>query len=99
MKNKLTNENNSLKLKLEKLEQHNQNHYFNNLNFGIRKINNKLKEEKDDENHLTIKDYYSSIWCMLNLNPINYIENNKNINLNLAAIGFGNSKIIIILIY
>ena len=96
MKNKLTNENNSLKLKLEKLEQHNQNHYFNNLNFGIRKINNKLKEEKDDENHLTIKDYYSSIWCMLNLNPINYIENNSNINLNLAAIGFGNSKIIII---
>ena len=40
--------------------------------------------------------YRSTIYCMLKLNPIYLNENNKNIILNLVAIGFSDNRIMII---
>ena len=70
----------------------------NNI-IGINNRNNNLNKEtryeNSDENHIVIEISYS-IWCMLKLNRIIYKENESNINLDLAAIGFGNGKIILI---
>lgn len=99
MKNKLTNENNSLKRQIQDL---NKNKYINNYNkfnfhyFDDKSKNNSLEDEKDDKSYLTIKNVFSSVWCILNLNSINYIENGKNIVLNLAAIGFSGGQIYLI---
>ena len=51
--------------------------------------------ENSDENHI-ILDSYSKIWCMLDINNISYIENEEKINLNLAALGLSNRRIILI---
>ena len=48
-----------------------------------------------DEKHILL-DIDSKIWCMLKLNKIVYIENNTNVVLNLAALGFSNHRIILI---
>ena len=58
-------------------------------------LNKETRYENSDENHILIEISYS-IWCMLKLNRIIYKENESNINLDLAAIGFGNGKIILI---
>lgn len=62
---------------------------YNNKNVVTQQI-----EEKDDENHITLENY-SSIWCMLKLNPINYIKDNQAVILNLVAIGMS-GKIVLI---
>ena len=54
------------------------------------------EEKKEDENrkkYIEIENNYSSVLCMLELNPINYFENEKKITLNLVAIGFSSAKI------
>jgi len=70
-----------------------------NIILGTNNRNNNLNKEtryeNSDENHILIEISYS-IWCMLKLNRIIYKENESNINLDLAAIGFGNGKIILI---
>ena len=48
-----------------------------------------------DESHILL-DIYSSIWCMLKLNKITFIENGNNIELEQVAIWFSNGKIIFI---
>ena len=48
-----------------------------------------------DESHILL-DMYSSIWCMLKLNKITYIENDNNIDLEQVAIGFSSGRIIFI---
>ena len=58
-------------------------------------IDNNTAYESSDEKHIAL-DTYSSIWCMLKLNKIFYLENNETLNLNLVALGFSNGKIIII---
>ena len=68
-------------------------HY--NLNNNINANNNVTNFENSDENHISF-DTFSSIWAMLKLNKIIYLENNENKELNLAAISFSNGKIIII---
>jgi len=96
---KLKNNNNFLQQKIKRLENQNQNKYYNYypFNFPFNKNNtpSKYEEEKDDENHISL-GFISTVWCMLKLNPINYIEDNKSNILNLAAIGLGNGKIILI---
>ena len=56
---------------------------------------NQIAYENSDENHIIINTS-SKIWCMLELNNIDYVENNKEINLHLAALGLMNAKIILI---
>ena len=75
----------------------NQIHNYNPFNYSFYRNNIKQKneEEKDDENHISLK-IITSVWCMLKLNPINYTEDNKSNILNLAAIGLGNGNIILI---
>ena len=75
MKIKLSNENNSLKQQIQKLN------INNNINSPK---NNKIEEEKDDQNHITIdtENAFSSVWCMLKLNPIIFVENENNTILN-----------------
>ena len=48
-----------------------------------------------DENHILL-EMHSSIWCMLKLNKITYIENDNNIDLEQVAIGFSSGRIIFI---
>ena len=56
--------------------------------------NQNLLNNKSNEKTLLIEDY-SSVWSMIKLNPIEFIdeENNKSIILNLVAIGLSNGKI------
>ena len=85
--------NNSSNSKIEKL---------NNLSEKEKEIklntdNNKTKEEeKKEEKPLIIENCYSRVSCMLKLNKINYIENGKNIDLNLVAVGFASGRIYLI---
>ena len=102
MKNNLTKENNSLKLEIENLKKNNQKintNYLNSFNleysFNKPKINRDINEIQDDEKHITL-DCSSSVWCMLNLNKINYQEDGQNLSLNLVAIGLSNSRIYVI---
>jgi len=67
---------------------------INNMN-NNNDVNNPTTYENTDENHILLKINFS-IWCMLKLNKITYKENELNANLNLAAIGFGGGKIILI---
>ena len=95
----LKNNNNSLKQQIQRLINQHQNQFHNNnpFNYSFNRAYNiqKNKEEKDDENHISLS-IITSVWCMLKLNPINYIEDNKSNILNLIAIGLGNGKIILI---
>ena len=94
MKNKLINENNLLKLEIERLKNINQN--INTFNiFNKPKINKDINKIQNDDKHITL-DCYSSVWCMLKLNKINYQKDGNNLSLNLVAIGLSNSKIYII---
>lgn len=106
MKNELTNKNNVLKQQVETLNQQriNHNNYININNINNSSYNFRpyplyhqtpIVNEVDDENHITINNF-SSVWCMLKLNPINYMEKEKNTILNLVAIGFSDSRIILI---
>ena len=74
------------------------NNYGINIRNNIRNNynhNSQTKYENRDGNHILLKES-SSIWCMLKLNRIVYKENDININLDLAAIGFGLGRIILI---
>jgi len=98
---KLKINNNSLKQQIQRLtnqHQHqNQLHNYYPFNYSFYRKNNvpKIEEEKDDENHISL-NIISTVWCMIKLNSINYTEDNKTNILNLAAIGLGNGKIILI---
>ena len=52
--------------------------------------------ENSDENHIILNSYFYKIWCMLEINNISYIENEEKININLAALGLSNKRIILI---
>ena len=90
---------------LQTINNYNSNYYYNNnyvntfnTNVNHNNYNNSSGqeiEEKDDENHITLGGY-SSIWCMLKLNPINYIKDNQNLALNLVGIGTSDSKIVLV---
>ena len=67
---------------------------FNNF-INTNNDNSKTTFENSDKNHI-ILNTNSSIWCMINLNKIPNEQNDQNLNLNLVAIGFSMSKIIII---
>ena len=67
---------------------------FNNF-INTNNDNSKTTFENSDKNHI-ILNTNSSIWCMINLNKIPNEQNDPNLNLNLVAIGFSMSKIIII---
>ena len=102
MKNQYINENNSLKQQIQKLNQQIQNNKNINLNpFNNTFVRNPIYnttnniEDLNDKNHVKLTDY-SSVWCMLKLNTINYKENEKNIILNLVSIGLSNGKIYLI---
>ena len=56
---------------------------------------NQIAYENSDENHIIINTS-SKIWCMLELNNIDYVENKEEINLHLATLGLMNAKIILI---
>ena len=75
---------------LDSGDSYNDNNNINN--------NPQITYENSDENHI-ILNTYSKIWCMLELNIIDYTENDEEINLNLAALGLMNSKIILINLY
>ena len=96
---KLKYNNNFLQRQIQRLTNQHQNqiHNYNPFNYSFYRNNIKQKneEEKDDENHISLK-IITSVWCMLKLNPINYTEDNKSNILNLAAIGLGNGNIILI---
>ena len=96
---KLKYNNNFLQRQIQRLTNQHQNqiHNYNPFNYSFYRNNIKQKneEEKDDENHISLK-IITSVWCMLKLNPINYTEDNKSNILNLAAIGLGNGYIILI---
>lgn len=67
-----------------------------NKNDLIKNENQINKEEKNEPKELIIENNYSSVWCMLKLNPFNYTENGENKILNLVAVGFANAKILLI---
>ena len=76
------------------------NNYVNtfNTNFNYNNYNNSSGqeiEEKDDENHISLGGNFS-IWCMIKLNPINYIKDNQNLTLNLVGIGTSDPKIVLV---
>ena len=98
IKNQLAKENKILKEKLLKINENktiinNNLNIFNNQNFQIKSL---LNKEKDNKKYLKLENYFSSVWCMLELNTINYIENEKNLKLNLIAIGFSGGRIYLI---
>lgn len=68
----------------------------------IFKMNNNkditVEKNKDHEEKLFYIDNFSTVWSMIKLNTINYLEKetNKEIILNLVAIGFADGKIFII---
>ena len=98
MKNDLTKENTALKLQVNNLNRNIWCNRINNINYQFNTNSNQNVpkiDEKDDENHITIEGFYS-VWCMLKLNPINYIENGKKVTLNLVGIGMSNQRIILI---
>lgn len=98
---KLKTNKNSLQQQIQRLtnqyQHQNQIHNYYPFNYSFYRKNNvpKIEEEKDDENHISLK-IISTVWCMIKLNSINYTEDNKTNILNLAAIGLGNGKIILI---
>ena len=71
------------------------NNYGINNRYNNNDLNNPTPYENSDENHILLKINFP-IWCMLKLNRITYKENELDINLDLAAIGFGGGKIILI---
>ena len=98
MKSQLTKENTDLKQKLLKVNSNNTNSnnnfkIFNNQSFQIKSF---ISKEKDNKKYIELENYFSSVWCMLKLNSINYIENGKNLKLNLIAIGFSGGRIYLI---
>ena len=69
----------------------------NEKEFKLNTDNNQTKEEeKKEEKPLIIENCYSRVSCMLKINKINYIENGKNIDLNLVAVGFDSGRIYLI---
>ena len=71
----------------------NHNNHFNNI-YNNNEFTNTNYSNPDDS-HILL-DISNSIWCMIKLNKITYIENETNIELNLGAIGFSGGKIILI---
>ena len=95
-KNNQNQDNNNL-MEIDKEEKNNNISIpYDNNNSNTNKNNNMNTIEENVNNYHIGFSFHSSIWCMLKLNKIFYIENREAKNLNLVSIGFSNGKILLI---